>query len=151
MILPPAKNKITCPHCNEELPGKFRIPSYTQIILLLPILILGAYPLYTMVLFKPISSEDLSISEVKSMVVENKLEVLGVISNSSKNEWSSVKIEVEFYDSEGAFIGEDSQYLNSAILPLSNENFKVVFRTLPSQLQPGDPPPKFKLTGGRSH
>ena len=151
MILPPAINKITCPHCKKELPGKFRIPSYTQIILLLPILILGAYPLYTMVLFKPVSSEDLSISEVKSMVVEGKLEVLGVISNSSKNEWRSVKIEVEFYDSEGAFIGADSQYWNSTILPLSNENFKVVVRNLPSQLLSGDPPPKFKLTGGRSH
>ena len=93
-------NQIKCPHCDKNL-SKVSM-SNKQMWLILPFMLLGFLPLIKIFFFKPDASKDLAISEYKTQVVdEDTMEILGVITNSSKREWSSVSVEAEFYSKEG--------------------------------------------------
>ena len=151
MIFSTRNKKLNCPHCDGDLSTISRESDYRRAAWFIPVFILASWPLFSLTFFRPLSSEDLSISEYKTQVVDGKLEVLGVVANSSGNEWRSVKIEAENYDLEGKFIGEDSQYLSSNFLPSEKENFKVAFRDLPADISPENLKAKFKLSGGHTN
>ncbi len=142
-------NQIKCPHCDKNLSNVSM--SNKQMWLILPFLLIGFLPLIKIFFFKPDASKDLAISEYKTKVVDgDTLEILGVITNSSKREWSSVSVEAEFYSKEGEFLDEENQYVRGDIAPNSNENFKITLRRPPELALNGTIQPKLTLSGGHT-
>ena len=142
------KNKITCPHCHTELPNLNIKQNAKQLWFIVPILLIGFYPLLSMSFFKPVVSEDLSLGQIRTKVVDDELEVIGVITNSSDREWSSVTIEAEFFNQKNEFIDEASEYVRSDITPGAKENFKVIFSSPPAEVLSGEIEPILKISGG---
>ena len=144
------KTKMTCSNCGAEIVNLNMNWGRKQIWLVLPILILGFLPLVKMTFFKGVVSEDLSISEVETKVVGSSLEIIGLITNSSGNEWSGVTVEAEFYDASGKFLDEGSDYLRSDIAGKAKEHFKITLRNPPEAALQGEILPKLKVSGGHT-
>jgi len=60
--------------------------------------------------------------------VPNSLDILGKIKNEGVDAWNSIQIEVELFDSSGAFVDECSEYMNGSLSPGGLEHFKVSCR-----------------------
>ena len=144
------KTKMKCSNCGAEIENLNMNWGRKQIWLVLPILILGFFPLIKITFFKATVTEDLSISEVESKVVGSSLEIIGLITNSSGNEWSGVTVEAEFYDASGKFLDEGSDYLRSDIAGKAKEHFKITLRNPPEAALQGDIEPKLKVSGGHT-
>jgi hypothetical protein len=144
------KTKMTCSKCGAEIENLNMNWGRKQIWLVLPILILGFLPLVKMTFFKGVVSEDLSISEVETKVVGSSLEIIGLITNSSGNEWSGVTVEAEFYDASGKFLDEGSEYIRSDIAGKAKEHFKITLRNPPEAALQGEIQPKLKVSGGHT-
>ena len=144
------KTQIKCSNCGNEFENINVDWGRKQFWLILPIILIGFYPLAKMTLFKSVISKDLSISEVETKVVGNSLEIIGLITNSSRNEWSGVSVEAEFYDASGKFLDEESQYLRTDIAGNSKEYFKINLSSPPEDAINGIIQPKLKLSGGHT-
>jgi len=144
------KTQMKCSNCGAEIENLNMNWGKKQMWLILPILILGFYPLVKMTFFKPVISEDLSISEVETKVVDDSLVIIGLITNSSGNEWSGVSVEAEFYDASGKFLDEASDYLRTEIAGKAKEHFKITLRTPPEAALKGEIQPKLKVSGGHT-
>ena len=57
------------------------------------------------------------------------LVVTGLIKNLGKRDWSGVTVEAEFFDEQGMFLDEASQYLTNDILGEAEEHFKMEIRS----------------------
>lgn len=118
--------------------------------LVLPLLLITSLALLgTAFLPRPSASDHLSIGEIRTQVTDqNELRILGVITNSGPKRWSSVEIEVEFFDPDGNFLGESSDFLRSDIGPHANENFELALPLAPAAARDGSAPPVLKIIGG---
>ena len=102
------QNKISCPHCDKEIVSLKMSHSTKQWLVIIPILLLGLIPLFSLTIFKSYSlaSDDLEITSFDTRVDGKELVVTGMISNLTESAWKSVSIEAEFFDESGKFIGE---------------------------------------------
>ena len=142
------KNKISCPHCDKEISTVKMGFGAKQWMFVLPILVIGFYPLLSITLFKSTASEELEISSYSKRMDGDEMVVTGIINNLTDSAWTSVSVEVEFYDEAGNFIGECDDYIGSDIHSKANENFEVRFRNLPEVVLQGDASTKLKIAGG---
>jgi len=51
--------------------------------------------------------------------------ILGSIKNTGKEKISSVKLEAEFFNSNGDFVYEESEYISKRLAPNETENFAI--------------------------
>ena len=144
------KAQMKCSNCGAEIENLNMSWGKKQMWLVIPILIIGFLPLAKMTLFKAVVSEDLSISNVETKVVDDSLEITGLITNSSGNEWSGITVEAEFFDADGKFLNEASDYLRSDIAGKAKEHFKITLRNPPEEALNGDLQPKLKVSGGHT-
>lgn len=121
-----------------------------QLLFIVPIIILGFFPLMKMTLFKGNVSKDLVVSEMKTRAVGSGLEIIGLITNSSGRTWSGVTVEAEFFDSSGEFVDEASQYLRSEISGHSQEHFKITIKSPPQDTTNEAIQPVLKVSGGHT-
>ena len=145
------QNKISCPHCDKEITtlkmvlhsAKQAVSDYTYIrcLVLFPFLHMFSNPILSLPMIWILPVFDTRI-DGKEMVVT------GIISNLTDSAWTSVSVEVEFYDEGGNFIGESDDYIGSEIHSKANENFEVRFRNLPEVVLQGDASTKLKIAGG---
>ena len=120
-----------------------------QALVIIPILLLGFIP-FLSIFFKsnPLASDDLDITSFDTRIDGKEMVVTGIINNLTDSAWTSVSVEVEFYDEGGNFIGESDDYIGSEIHSKANENFEVRFRNLPEVVLQGDASTKLKIAGG---
>ena len=120
-----------------------------QALVIIPILLLGFIPFFS-IFFKSnsLASDDLEITSFDTRVDGKEMVVTGIINNLTDSAWTSVSVEVEFYDEAGNFIGESDDYIGSEIHSKANENFEVRFRNLPEVVLQGDASTKLKIAGG---
>ena len=120
-----------------------------QALVIIPILLLGFIPFFS-IFFKSnsLASDDLDITSFDTRVDGKEMVVTGIIHNLTDSAWTSVSVEVEFYDEGGNFIGESDDYIGSEIHSKANENFEVRFRNLPEVVLQGDASTKLKIAGG---
>ena len=143
------QNKISCPHCDKEISTVKMGYSAKQALVIIPILLLSFIPFFS-IFFKSnsLASDDLEITSFDTRVDGKEMVVTGIINNLTDSAWTSVSVEVEFYDEAGNFIGESDDYIGSEIHSKANENFEVRFRNLPEVVLQGDASTKLKIAGG---
>ena len=146
------QNKISCPHCDKEIVSLKMSHSTKQWLVIIPILLLGLIPLFSVTIFKSYSlaSDDLEITSFDTRVDGKELVVIGMISNLTESAWKSVSIEAEIFDESGKFIGEGKDYIGADIHGNGKENFEVRFRYLPEAVLAGKATTKLKVAGGVS-
>ena len=76
--------------------------------------------------------------------------VTGLIKNLGKHDWSGVTVEAEFFDEQGLFIDEESEYIRSDIVAQAEEHFKIEIRNPRNELTADTTTLKVKVSGGRS-
>jgi hypothetical protein len=118
--------------------------------LVIPIMLLGFLPLIKMTFFKGEVTKDLTVGEIQTKVSGRSLEIIGLITNSSRSEWSSVTVEAEFFDDSGKFVDEAIEYLRSDIGGNSKEHFKIVINSPPEAALNGSIKPVVKISGGHT-
>ena len=76
--------------------------------------------------------------------------VTGLIKNLGKRDWSGVTVEAEFFDEQGVFLDESSEFLRSDILGEAEEHFKMEIQGPGNALTAETTTLKVKISGGRS-
>lgn len=67
----------------------------------------------------------IEIQSFKDVKEDNFVMVLGSIKNTGKEKISSVKLEAEFFNSNGDFVYEESEYISKSLAPNETENFAI--------------------------
>ncbi|MEC7709251.1 MAG: hypothetical protein VX902_00600, partial [Planctomycetota bacterium] len=102
---------MTCSHCGADVPAVNVQYSWKQLLLVVPVLLLGFWPLAQLTILRGDATKDLVIRQVKKRLSfqdspSGSLVVTGLIKNLGKHDWSGVTVEAEFFDEQGLFIDE---------------------------------------------
>jgi hypothetical protein len=144
------KASMKCSNCGAEMSNLNMTWGRKQMWFIIPLMLIGFLPLIKMSFFKGDVTKDLRISDVQTRVSGRSLELVGLITNTSGREWSSITVEAEFFDASGNFIDEASEYMRSDIAGNSKENFKIVITSPPEEALSGVIKPTVKISGGHT-
>jgi len=142
--------KMTCSNCGAEMSNLNFSAGRRYWLFMIPVMLLGFYPLLRMTFFKGDATKDLVISEVEKHSNGPITDVVGVITNNGSRKWSMVTIEAEFFDGAGAFLDEQSSPLRAEIPAGAKEHFKITLRALDPKLKAEDTKMVVKVAGGHT-
>lgn len=142
---------MKCSNCGAEMSNLNMSWGRKQIWFIVPIMLLGFLPLVRMTFFKGDPMKDLSISDVQKRSVDRSLEITGLISNSSSRTWSSVSVEVEFFDAAGQFVDEANERIDSDIGSHAKEHFKIRISSPSQQITADGVKHVVKIAGGHTN
>ena len=91
-----------------------------------------------------------AISGIEKRVRGPNMEIIGLITNQSRQTWQGVNVEAEFFDSTGKFLGEERSYLSADIAPGANEHFKISVHSSDESFLKSDTEVKVKIASGRT-
>ena len=146
---------MKCSNCGADIPAVNVQYSWKQLIFILPILLVGFWPLAQLTIFRGDVTKDLVVRQVdKKLSFQDSpngtLVVTGIIKNLGNREWSGVTVEAEFFDEQDMFLDEASEYIRSDILAEAEEHFKIQIRSPRNELTADTTALKVKISGGRS-
>lgn len=152
---------MKCPTCGADIPACADIPamniqySWKQLLIIVPVMLLGFWPVAQLTILRGDVTKDLVVRQVEKKLSfqdspRGVLVVTGLIKNLGKRDWSGVTVEAEFFDEQGMFLDEASQYLTSDILGEAEEHFKMEIRSPGNALTAETTTLKVKISGGRS-
>ena len=146
---------MKCSQCGADVSAVNVQYSWKQLLLIVPVLLLGFWPLAQLTILRGDATKDLVIRQVKKRLSfqdspSGSLVVTGLIKNLGKHDWSGVTVEAEFFDEQGLFIDEASEYIRSDIAAQVEENFKIEIRNPRNELTADTTTLKVKVSGGRS-
>ena len=146
---------MKCSNCGADIPAVNVQYSWKQLIFIVPILLVGFWPLAQLTIFRGDVTEDLVIRQVEKKLSfqdspNGTLVVTGIIKNLGNREWSGVTVEAEFFDEQGMFLDEASEYIRSDISAEAEEHFKIQIRSPRNELTADTTALKVKISGGRS-
>jgi hypothetical protein len=142
--------KMTCSNCGAEMSNLNFSAGRRYWLFMIPVMLLGFYPLLRMSYFKGDATKDLVISEVEKRSNGPITDVVGVITNKGSRKWSSVTIEAEFFDGSGVFLDEQSSLLRAEIPAGAKEHFKISLRASDPKLKAEDTKMVVKVAGGHT-
>ena len=145
---------MKCSQCGADVPAVNVQYSWKQLLLVVPVLLLGFWPLAQLTILRGDATKDLVIRQVKKRLSfqdspSGSLVVTGLIKNLGKHDWSGVTVEAEFFDEQGLFIDEASEYIRSDIVAQA-EHLKIEIRNPRNELTADTSTLKVKVSGGRS-
>lgn len=129
--------KIKCSNCGAEITNLTMTAGKRQWLWFAPLILVGFLPLFRMSFFKPDYAKDLSLVEIVQTNADRDIQITGKIQNSGTKTWGGITIDAEFYDSDGKFIDEETEYLRSDVRPKEGEYFKISFPPLDGEDQGG--------------
>ena len=146
---------MKCSNCGADIPAVNVQYSWKQLIFIVPILLVGFWPLAQLTIFRGDVTKDLVIRQVEKKLSfqdspNGTLVVTGIIKNLGDREWSGVTVEAEFFDEQDMFLDEASEYIRSDILAEAEEHFKIQIRSPRNELTADTTALKVKISGGRS-
>ncbi len=152
---------MKCPTCGADIPAGADIPvmnfqySWKQLLFIVPVMLLGFWPLAQLTILRGDVTKDLVVRHVEKKLSfqdspRGVLVVTGLIKNLGKRDWSGVTVEAEFFDEQGMFLDEASEFLRSDILGEAEEHFKMEIRSPGNALTAETTTLKVKISGGRS-
>src|SRR5262245_11067555 len=111
--------KLKCSNCGAEITNlTFSWGKKQWLWMLVPIVLLIVC-VFSLARPQGDFRKELSLSVLSTRFSTNEVAVLGTLTNAGKHEWQSVMIKAEFYDKEGRFLDETSQYLSGSVRPRS--------------------------------
>ena len=146
---------MKCSACGADVPAMNIQYSWKQLLFIVPLLLLGFWPLAQLTILRGDATKDLVIRQVvKKLSFQNSpngtLVVTGLIKNLGKHDWSGVTVEAEFFDEQGMFLDEASEFIRSDIVAEAEEYFKIEIRSPKYELTADSTTLKMKIAGGRS-
>lgn len=146
---------MKCSNCGADVSAVNVQYSWKQLLFIVPLLLVGFWPLAQLTILRGDVTKDLVIRQVEKNLSfqdspRGKLVVTGLIKNLGKRDWSGVTIEAEFFDEQGIFLDEASEYPRSDILGAAEEHFKMEIRSPENALTAETKTLKVKISGGRS-
>lgn len=150
---------MKCSNCGVDIPAVNVQYSWKQAIysmlVMAPILLVGFWPLAQLTIFRGDVTKDLVIEQVaKKLSFQDSpngtLVVTGLIRNKGRHDWSGVSVEAEFFDEQGMFLDEASEFIRSDILGEAEEHFKIQIRSPRNELTADTTTLQVKISGGRS-
>ena len=117
--------KVKCSECGAEITNLNFTWGKKQWLFVLPIMLIGLYPMWRVMGPKGNYRDDLQVEILKKRVSGNNLEILGTIENVANTTWQSIKVDAEFFDSSGGFVDEETTYMSGSIEPGRKEHFKI--------------------------
>ncbi|MDO7714086.1 MAG: FxLYD domain-containing protein [Pirellulales bacterium] len=146
---------MKCSNCGADIPAVNVQYSWKQLIFIVPILLVGFWPLAQLTIFRGDVTKDLVVRQVdKKLSFQDSpngtLVVTGIIKNLGNREWSGVTVEAEFFDEQDMFLDEASEFIRSDILAEAEEHFKIQIRSPRNELTADTTALKVKISGGRS-
>ena len=146
---------MKCSACGADVPAMNIQYSWKQLLCIVPLLLLGFWPLAQLTILRGDATKDLVIRQVvKKLSFQNSpngtLVVTGLIKNLGKHDWSGVTVEAEFFDEQGMFLDEASEFIRSDIVAEAEEYFKIEIRSPKNELTADSTTLKMKIAGGRS-
>ena len=146
---------MKCSNCGADIPAVNVQYSWKQLIFIVPILLVGFWPLAQLTIFRGDVTKDLVIRQVEKKLSfqdspNGTLVVTGIIKNLGNREWSGVTVEAEFFEEQDMFLDEASEYIRSDILAEAEEHFKIQIRSPRNELTADTTALKVKISGGRS-
>lgn len=126
------KANYKCEHCGKESETVLRMKHGKIAWFIIPLSILPGLFFFSTFYFKPDLHSSLSIKNVSKKTKNDSsryLEVKGKIKNTSNSTWDGVQVEAEFFDKNGEFIDEATEYISSQIAPQGSENFLLKIRS----------------------
>jgi hypothetical protein len=142
--------KMKCSNCGAEMSNLNMSWGRKQLWFIIPILLLGFWPMAKLLWFKGDAMKDLVISDVQKRMNGRSLEIVGIVTNTGKHKFSSVTIEAEFFDAAGNFLDEEDEYLRSDINGGAKEHFKITMTSPPAQASAAETKMVVKVSGGHS-
>ncbi|WP_372720459.1 FxLYD domain-containing protein [Novipirellula sp.] len=142
--------KMKCSNCGAEMSNLNMSWGWKHLLIMVPILLLGFFPLLKLTFFKGDIATELSISDTQKRSHEGRMEIVGLITNSGSRTWTGVTIEAEFFDATGAFIDEATEYLRTDVTGKAEEHFKVTVTNPSPVLTAPDTKMVVKVAGGRT-
>jgi hypothetical protein len=120
---------VKCSNCGAEITNlnftwgkKYWLWS---ILLIIPILLIGFYPLYLLQKPKGDYRQDLQIKVLDTRMENGNLQILGTINNQGKSTWDNIEIAVDFFNAKGEFIDKQTGRVSGSIEPGGSEHFKI--------------------------
>lgn len=149
------KVAMKCSACGADVPAMNIQYSWKQLLFIVPLLLLGFWPIAQLTILRGDATKDLVIRQVvKKLSFQNSpngtLVVTGLIKNLGKHDWSGVTVEAEFFDEQGMFLDEASEFIRSDIVAEAEEYFKIEIRSPKYELTADSTTLKMKIAGGRS-
>lgn len=141
--------KMKCSNCGAEISNLSMTWGWKQLLLTLPIVLIGMIPLLMLRFSKGDVAKALLISNVQKRDKDGQLEVVGLITNQGNRTWSSVTVEAEFVDASGAFLDEEEQYRHGDVAGKAEEHFKLTISSPSPALTAADTKMVVKVSGGR--
>ena len=146
---------MKCSACGADVPAMNIQYSWKQLLFIVPLLLLGFWPIAQLTILRGDATKDLVIRQVvKKLSFQNSpngtLVVTGLIKNLGKHDWSGVTVEAEFFDEQGMFLDEASEFIRSDIVAEAEEYFKIEIRSQKYELTADSTTLKMKIAGGRS-
>jgi len=119
---------MKCSNCGAEVTNLTLSPGKRQWLWMLPIMLMGFYPILRMSIFKSDHADHLVVKDTERVNAERDVKVTGRIENTGNKTWTGITVEAEFYGPDGRFIDEESVYLRSDIRPKGDEHFSISIR-----------------------
>ena len=95
---------MKCSQCGPDFPAVHVQYSWKQLLLIVPILLLGFWPLALLTRLWGDATKNLVLRQVKLSFQDSlsgSLVVTGLINNLGKHDWSGVTVEAEFFNEKG--------------------------------------------------
>ena len=121
-----------------------------QLWFIIPIMLLGFFPMARLLWFKGDATKELRISDVQKRLNGDFIEIVGLITNTGTHNWSNVTIEAEFFDTAGNFVDEAQDYMRSNIAGGAKEHFKIKVKSPATTVSAGETKMELKISGGHT-
>jgi len=146
---------MKCSNCGSDVPAVNVQYSWKQLLFIVPLLLVGFWPLAQLTILRGDATKDLVIEQVRKKLSfqdspNGTLVITGLIKNMGKHNWSGVTAEAEFFDEQGMFLDEASEYIRHDISAEAEEYFKIQIRSPKNELTADTTTLKVKISGGRS-
>lgn len=141
--------KVKCSNCGAEITNLTFTWGMKQWLWMLVPIVLAIVCAFWIAYPRGDFRKELSISVLNTRFSTNEIAVLGTVTNAGKHEWQSVMIKVEFYDKEGRFLDETSEYLSGSVRPRSEEHFRLSLRKPGDEIVAGSPKVIVKVSEAR--
>ncbi len=142
--------KIKCSNCGAEISNLSFSWGKKYLWFLIPFVLISFLPILRLTFFKGDVAKELTLSGIEKRQNADGLSIVGLVTNTGKRSWSSVRLEAEFYDASGKFIDEGSDYLRADIPAGGKEHFKMTIKVPAEAVNSPDTKMVVKVVGGHT-
>lgn len=121
------KTTLKCSNCGAEVSNLSMSWQWKKqwpwLLLMLVPLVIGVFVLPDF--DKRANPDDFAFQGVTISETDEAVIVRGTLLNNGNQDWGSLTLEIEFFDQEGRFLDELSEYLSAGMKARTQEHFKI--------------------------